>query len=202
MYKKRKSKAPIVLLSLGLLLILLSVAIWFLVGIQQQKALQEATSVVVALREQIPQIRAAELEDGTDVQLPLMSYDGADFVAIVEIPVCGITLPVGDHWDSSRIIRYPCRFWGNVLDGCLIIGGSAGLGQFDFEGRVENGDYVYITDMMGARYTYVVTQIQQTRDVSSSVLVSTQGDLVLFSPNESTLDYTLLICSHIDQMSK
>ena len=123
-----------------------------------------------------------------------MEVDGMDFVGIVDIPAYGRELPVYGHWEAGKVSSFPCRYTGSIYDGSLIIGGSDNAGQFDFMKLITVSDPVHITDMTGARYSYTVTDIRITRDVSTGSLRGQNADLVLFARNTATLDYTLVLC--------
>ena len=83
---------------------------------------------------------------------------------------------------------------GSVYDKSLILGGCDNQGQLDFMKAISISDYVYFIDTMGARYTYVVTDIEITDDVSTTNLKSKNADMVFFAGNTYSMDYTVVRC--------
>ena len=87
------------------------------------------------------------------------------------------------------------RFSGSMYSGSLIIGGSDNPGQLDFMKLITGGDTVYLTDMTGGRYSYTVTEILKTTDVSHDNLAAGDAALVLFVRNTYGFDYTVVRCA-------
>ena len=76
----------------------------------------------------------------------------------------------------------------------LIIGGSDNEGMFDFMKLITGGDYVYVTDMSGACFSYRVSEIVQTDDPTPENLMGEDADLVLFAKNTFSFGYTVVRC--------
>lgn len=133
-------------------------------------------------------------DDRIDVTMPMTEVDGLNFAGIIELPAYEALLPVYGTWDKNKVSDFPCRYMGSMYDGSLIIGGSDNVGQFDFMKVITDGDFVYVTDMTGARYAYVVTEIKKSKDASTDNLISKNADLVLFARNTYAFDYTIVRC--------
>ena len=134
-------------------------------------------------------------DNRTSPAMPMVEIDGRNYIGILEIPAYGTSLPIGSQWDSGTVSEYPCRYLGSTYDSSLIIGGSDNKGQLDFVKKISNEDLITVTDTTGQRFTYKVTDIRRTKDVSTENLTSKEADLVLFARNTYSLDYTVIRCT-------
>ncbi len=182
-----------VLIVLGVLLLLGGAALFGYQSLAARRAEGEARQWVTTLREGMPPARDGVPEKGTDPRMPQRELEGENFVGILEVPSFERTLPIGALWKREKATRFPCRYGGSLYENNLILGGSDGPGQLDFVKQISNGDTVFITDLTGLRVEYRVTEIRQTKDVSTTNLAA-EGELVLFARNTYSLDYTVIRC--------
>ena len=183
-----------ILLALGVLLVLGALLITVVPMLRGKIATSKNGGVFETVYSLIPEVRAGAFDDRVDVEMPSLEVDGEDYVGIIEIPMCGVHLPIRASWDSGDISRSPCRFTGSIYDGSLVVGGSDHEGQFNFAKTISIGDTVFVTDMTGARYTYKVTWVELTDDVSREYLTSREADLVLFVRDAYSLEYAVVSC--------
>ena len=104
------------------------------------------------------------------------------------------TLPVAGSWDAGKVNSYPCRFWGTVYDGSLIVGGADQPGQFAGFDRIFDGSAVTVTDMTGAEFSYVVDRVERSKSAQAEVLMAGEADLTLFARDAYSLEYVILRC--------
>lgn len=194
MSKVNGGKLTRILTVAGIALILASVVLIGISAITEKRAEKRAGEIVETLRSLMPEAADGVPDDRVNLTMPMLELDGENFVGIFEIPKYESALPICGVWESGKVSDYPCRYIGNMYDGSLIIGGSDNQGQFDFTKLITADDVVYITDVTGLRYSYVVTEISKTTDVSTENLVSSEADLVLFARNTYSLDYTVIRC--------
>lgn len=183
------------LLILGILLILTSALFAGWSVFSQNRAAQNREAILTRMRSLMPPSRNGGPDGRSDPTLPRLSLEEGDFVGIVELPLFQRVLPVGANWSEETVSEYPCRYWGNPYEKSLILGGSDGTGQFDFMKSITEGDAVFFTDVTGLRFSYTVSQIFLTGDVSFEALSAAEGDLILFARNTYSLDYTVVCCS-------
>lgn len=188
------SKNAPLLLKAGLFLVLLSFVI--LVGSEIRSIGNRA-----ATRKLTEQIRSGFGErtqgdpDGySDLQMPVLQLEGEDFSGLIEIPAFGVSLPLGSSWDSHKLSRYPCRFWGSVYDSSLIIGGSGSKGQFDVCASLDLGDRILITDMTGVQFSYEVARIDRRKHADMETFQEDQRDLILFARDGRSRSYMIVRC--------
>lgn len=179
----------------GVALILGAVLLMVVSTAGQNSAMGKNREIVGEIYSLIPEVQNGVFDDRVNMQMPMLEIDGANFAGVIDIPVHGTLLPIYGAWDKNKVSSFPCRYSGSIYDGSLIIGGSDNEGQFDFMKWITGGDSVFVTDMTGSRYSYEVTEIVKTKDVSTENLASEEADLVLFARNTYSLDYTVVRCS-------
>ena len=191
----KKSNIWIVLLLIGVILVLGSAALLITSGLQEKTAMVNAEKTVNSLKKIIPSVHDEIIDDRANLTMPSMEIDDLSYCGIIELPSYNTKLPIYSFWDKIKVSKFPCKYSGSIYNGSLIIGGSDNEGQFDFIQTITGNDTVYITDMTGARYTYVVEEIVRTRDVSNNSLATNKFDLTLFAKNTYSLDYTIVRCT-------
>lgn len=192
---KRKNKIfTAVLLFAGIALIVLSCAFYIIFQISLERSKENAQKITDELSLLMPEIVDAAPELRQNTAMPSLEISKENFIGILDVPSYSSTLPVCDSWNSSKVSKYPCRYTGSVFSDMLIIGGSDNEGQLDFIDEISNYDEVTFTDVSGMRYTYTVTDIRKTKDVSTENLTSKDADLVIFAKNTYSLDYTVIRC--------
>lgn len=194
--KKNSSTRITLLLSVfGMILVIGAVILTVFQSVRQNKTAADNRAIVEKLLTVMPPVHTGERDDRVDMNMPMLEMDGENFIGILEIPLYGKQLPVCGSWSRYKVSAFPCRYYGNLYDGSLIIGGSDMVGQFDFLRTVSIGDSVLLTDMTGGRYLYTVQWVHRTSDVSAENLMSDTADLVLFARNSYSLDYSVMQCS-------
>lgn len=194
MKKHGKKRLSFVLSVVGISLILVSVVLVVtnIISTRDTNRTKEITESMYAL---MPEIKNGSFDDRINMTMPSLEIDGENFCGIIDIPAFQCSLPVSSSWEKGRnTVKYPGRYMGSVYDGSLIIGGSDNSGQFDFMKAISINDYVYFIDTTGARYPYIVIDAENTKDVTTDNLTSKDADIVLFSVNTYSLDYTVVRC--------
>ena len=189
---KRSSK---IFLVLGCLLIISSLALLFVMNNHAKKAQLHSREIVEIMEKILPDRRKGAVDIERSEKMPSLELEGEDYIALLEIPYMGMKLPVSRSWGKSKVISNPCRFDGTAYDGTLIIGGYDQQGQFDFFDRISDGAEVMVTDMTGCVFTYEISRIERTSDVSAKNLADTGADLTLFVRDAQLLEYILLRCT-------
>ena len=103
-------------------------------------------------------------------------------------------MPIGNTWDKGKVISHPCRFYGSVYDGTLIIGGYDQAGQFDFFDRIYSNVTIKVTDMTGSTFSYVVERVERSSTAQAEVFMDEDSDLTLFVRDAQLLEYIILRC--------
>ena len=156
---------------------------------------ENARNLYSQIRSDIAQTYEGDPGDYSDPEMPVLHREGENFVCLLDVPAFGIRLPVAGQWDSNRINRYPCRFWGSAYDNSLILGGSNWKGQLDFLDKLDLGDRLVITDMTGGEFSYEVTEILRRGHTDLETLQQIRGDLTLFARDPASTGYIVVRCA-------
>ncbi len=190
--KKKKLTAANLILILGTVLVVASVGL--LAGSLIFQSREQTQTLTKTLRSALPDSYNGAIDDRADLDMPAVEIGAESFCGLLEVPAYGRELPIGQEWEPFGVGRYPRVFLGSIYDGSLVIGGSDGSGQLDFLNSVSHGDAIFLTDMTGGKYSYRVTDIRKTRDVSAAYFSDKDADLILFARNTFALDYTVVRC--------
>lgn len=188
-------KAFHVLQAAGILLICASLGLLLYTHLHADSARTAAKELAGKIEASLPE-RSAGLPDSyTSSQMPILQIDGQDFVGLIQAPDYGCKLPVYDRWDTGKLQDYPCRFTGSVYDSSLIIGGSGQTGQFDFFSRLDIGERITVTDMLGAEFCYRVARVDRADHAEAERLINEEFDLTLFARSPYALEYMIVRCT-------
>lgn len=189
----KKHKFPL-LMVLGLCLILISVSLLLFFQIRLHLGAQHSQRVLLQMNEILPERTQGVPVAYPNSAMPVLEMDSVDYVATIEIPSFGITLPVADQWDSDKLYRSPARFFGSTYEGTLIIGGVDDSQQFGFCDKIEHGAIITVTDMTGAQFTYTVSRVDRSKHAETQWLRSADCDLTLFCRDVYSMEYIAVRC--------
>jgi sortase A len=133
--------------------------------------------------ESVPEAQdsAQEQEYAEHLEMPVVSYEGNDYIGYLDIPVLDLQLPVMSDWSYDKLNLSPCRYSGSFLNGDLII---MAHNYSQFFGKLKNlspGDTVYFTDGDQETFTYAVTAVEQLDPDDLEALNAGDWDLSLFT---------------------
>ena len=191
----RGKRLTLGLLILGVMLIIGSVGYyaWMRYSVKENAA--DAKKTVDKMYTLMPELTNGVPDERSNTTMSSLEIDGDSFVGIIEVPVYESKLPIYASWDTDKLNRFPCRFFGSVYNKTLMIGGSENDGQFDFITQISLGDSVCITDTMGVRYTFQVSSIRRCKDISADKLLSEESSLIFFAKNSLDFDYVVVYCN-------
>ncbi len=182
------------LIILGIGLVLLSVSLLLAFRIRVHRGAEHSQRSLSAIHEILPE-RTPGVPGAYSVSdMPALEIEGVDYVAVVEIPSFGITLPVANQWDSKKLSLAPARFAGSAYDSSLVIGGMDDSRQFGFCDKIQHGAVITVTDMTGAQFTYTVCQIHRAKHAETQWLTETEYDLTLFCHDVYAMEYIAVRC--------
>jgi len=189
------AKSSKMLLSVGCILVAASLGLLIFSHFHAQNAANTNAHIVAQIRSVIPSPTAGVMDTYLDMEMPALQIGGQDFIGLVDIPAFGLTLPIYSIWDTGTVTSFPCRFWGSVYDGSLIVGGADQPGQFDCLDNIQNGDTVTVTDMTGAQFSYGVVRVERAKSAQADRLTDSNTELTLFVRDTYNLDYIIVRCA-------
>ena len=182
------------LLILGTCLIVFSLCCVIVVQLQQYNGTRNCQEVVVEMNKLLPDRTPGVPGAYSDSVMPVLEINGADYVALLEIPAQGVVLPVSDQWNSMGLSNSPARFSGSAYDKSLVIGGVDHPRQFGFCDEIEHDAVLNITDMTGAQFSYIVSRIDRSKHAQTQWLQNEEYDLTLFCRSAYSMEYIAVRC--------
>ena len=179
----------------GCLLVAGSLVLLVYSRIHSEQARKRNVETVAQIAAIIPPRSDGAMDSYSNMEMPVLQIGGEDYIGLLDIPAFGLTLPIGSSWDTGKVTTYPCRFWGTVYDGSLIVGGADQPGQLDCLDQIWNGSIVTVTDMTGSVFRYVVSSVERSKTAHSDVLVDESAALTLFVRDAYNLEYIIVRCA-------
>ena len=176
------------------MLLLCSLGLLLFSQLRADAARKENAAVVAEINTIFSTRYPGVMDTYLNMDMPVMELNGQDYIGVVEIPAFGLSVPIGSSWDAGKVTSFPCRFWGTVYDGSLVIGGSDQPGQFDCLDRIQDGSIVTVGDMTGMEFTYVVDCVERSKTADRAVLMKEDADLTLFVRDAYNFNYILVRC--------
>jgi sortase A len=190
---KNRKISPILLLGSALILFSLSFLAFFLV--RNHMGVRESEKILEKMEQILPETTPGIPGTQLDTAMPVLQIQGKDYVAMIDVPAYGITLPVADVWDTNRLHVTPSRYFGSAYNGTLVIGGSDHDHQFAFCSQIQHGAEIAVTDMTGETFTYTVGRIDRAKHADAQWLTAGEYDLTLFCRDTLTMEYIAVRCS-------
>lgn len=184
-----------IIFMLGCLLIACSLVLLGVLQMQTKQAEHTNADLVQTIETILPERKEGTKDVEQKSEMPALELQSEDFIALLEIPSYGLKLPVCNVWDKGKVVSYPCRFYGTVYNGTLVIGGYDQPGQFDFFDRIQNDAVVTVTDMTGSTFSYVVDRVERSTSADAEILIDDEADLTLFVRDAQVLEYIILRCT-------
>ena len=193
MHKNTKGN---LLITLGILLI---VAAAGLAGYnlwdagRAQKAAEEITGQLISdIESKVEDGKTAAPYMDPNTPMPVEMIDGYEYIGVLEIPSEGLSLPVMNEWDYTRLKISPCRFTGSYYSDDLVICAHNYMRHLGPLLQIGIGEDIYFTSVDGLTIHYIVTNretveptaveqmIENTSNSGTSLL---DWDLTLFTCN-------------------
>ena len=178
---KHKGKG---LIFTGLLLI---AAALFLTGynlFDQMRAQRSAAQAAAQLTEQLPQTSQTDVPDyllSPEMEMPVETIDGVDYVGVLRIPALALELPVISQWSYSLLKIAPCRYSGSAYQNNLVLCAHNYASHFGNLKSLHIGDAVTFTDMDGNLFSYQVAELETLPPQATEEMESGDWDLTLFT---------------------
>lgn len=178
---KRKGKG---LIFTGLLLI---AAALFLTGynlFDQMRAQRSAAQAAAQLAERLPQTTQTDVPDyllTPEMEMPVETIDGVDYVGVLRIPALALELPVISQWSYPLLKIAPCRYSGSAYQNNLVLCAHNYASHFGNLKNLHIGAAVTFTDMDGNLFTYQVAELETLPPQAAEEMENGDWDLTLFT---------------------
>lgn len=180
---------------LGLLLIAAALVLTiynFYDGWRAQQSAREAVRLLSEMGSNRNSEREAPPADNAEItipdyilnpqmEMPVKTVDGLDYIGILRIPALGLELPVISQWNYPNLKTAPCRYSGSAYQNDLIICGHNYSSHFGNLKSLRPGDEVLFMDMDGNEFPYRLVDQETLQPTAFEELDSGDWDLTLFT---------------------
>lgn len=117
----------------------------------------------------------------TDMEMPVKTVDGVDYIGVIAVPSLSLELPVASEWSYERLKISPCRYSGSVYSGDMVLCAHNYSSHFGQIKTLKPGDAVVFTDVDGNVYSYEVAELETLQPAAVDEMKSGEWDLTLFT---------------------
>lgn len=121
-----------------------------------------------------------------DMEMPVETIDGRDFIGTLEIPSLNLNLPIISQWSYGNLRVAPCRYDGSAYKNDMILAAHNYPSHFGNLKYLKEGEYVIFTDADGNKFTY-------TAVVRETLMPTAVNEML--SKEEEDWDLTLFTCT-------
>ena len=116
-----------------------------------------------------------------DMEMPVKTVDGRDYIGTLSIPSLGILLPVQNEWNYPNLRVSPCRYSGTAYKGNFVICAHNYDRHFGQIKNLRYGDKISFLDLDGNRFSYIIEEVETLRPTAVEEMTSDEWDLTLFT---------------------
>ena len=209
----RKNGKGNILITLGILMILGAIGLTGYNFWDAKRAKEASDQITEQLIEKIDESvneedTAAPYVD-PNTPMPVEVIDGYEYIGILEIPSKGLSLPVMNEWDYTRLKISPCRFTGSYYADDLVICAhnyDTHLGRLL---QIDIGADVYFTSVEGLTIHYIVTNRETVEPTDVELMIENTSnsetslmdwDMTMFTCNLGGQTRCAVRCSRVEDM--
>lgn len=144
--------------------------------VRQQKLEEESFQLPQAEEYQLP-----FYEEFPDVEMPVITSEGVDYIGTLDIPSQSLSLSVTESWSYSDLKKSPCRYTGSVYTKDLIICAHNYTKHFGCLASLAPGTPLQFTDCDGNVFAYEVTEMIILQPEETAAIQEGDWDLTLFT---------------------
>ena len=179
----------------GLILVLAAAGLTGYNLLQSHQAQQSSYQVVQVLEQKLP-LTEPSAEEKTDeiipetqpdyvrfpnMEMPVVSVDGQDYIGTVQIPSQELELPVAAQWSYEALRSTPCRYHGSAYSYDLILMALIYDSHFGKLRNLRIDDWVTFVDTDGNTFVYRVVEREELPGTAVEDMAAGQWALTLFT---------------------
>ena len=116
-----------------------------------------------------------------DMEMPVLTMDGVDYIGILTVPSLGLELPVAGNWSYPNLRRSPCRYKGSAYSNDMIIAGHNYSRHFGGLKNLAIGEEISFRDVDGHIFQYQVDDIETIPGTAVEDMHAGEWDMTLFT---------------------
>ena len=186
-----RRKIGIISMILGAALILAALSLFLWNRLEDRQASVSVEEILPQVEAAIEEAAAKETENsgtgmyelsGSDSgDMTEAEIDGHNYIGYISIPALGLELPVMSSWSYEQLRIAPCRYYGSITTGDLVIAAHNYSRHFKNIQRLTAGDEVFFTDMDGTVTIYTVAEVETLTPESVEEMTNSDYALILFT---------------------
>ena len=133
-----------------------------------------------------------------EMDMPIQTTDGVDYVGVLRLPTLGKELPVINEWSYPGLKIAPCRYTGSAYLDNLVICAHNYSRHFGEITNLAYGDEVSFTDTDGNLFTYQVAEVETLQPMAVEEMTSGEWDLTLFTCTIGGRSRVTVRCERMD----
>lgn len=202
------NKRGLVCIALGVLLLLGAAGLTGYNFLDEKQAGENAAKAYELLRMAALEPGELNLPEGIlpvyevnpEIDMPVVTIDGHDYVGYISIPSLDIDLPVMSEWSYPKMKIAPCKYWGSVYLDNMVICAHNYVNHFGRLGNAAVGDAVIFTDVEGNVFNYTVSElIQLNPNQTWDMVKGLDWDLTLFTCTASGRQRLTVRCVRVEE---
>ena len=198
----KQQKRGCVLTIIGLLLVLFALGLHLADEMRDQLAGQTAEVLLQHLQLNQPSldlpVPIPDSEPSSDSSMAEKEYMGYAMIGTIRVPSVGIELPVLSSWSYELLNVAPCRYYGSLPGGNMVIMGHNYKSHFTPLHDATIGAEVIFEDVNGMKYHFRVAEIQQLHKNDGELLPS-DHPLILFTCTPGGQNRRVIRCELLDR---
>ena len=183
-----------ILKMVGISLILCCILSAVFLKIYTSYSASEVNSIYLKISEKIPSRTVGISGEYSTLEMPVLQVDNKDYVCLLEVPDFDVEIPINNNWDKVLFAKTPSRFWGSAYDGSLVIGCNNVSGQLNFCSKIDLGEKIVITDMLGTEFSYKVAKIERIKSPKFEEISSKEYAFTIFQQEKLSSTYIIVRC--------
>lgn len=144
--------------------------------VRQQNIDEESSLLPQAEEYQLP-----FYEEFPNVEMPVITSEGIDYIGTLEIPSQDLSLSVIDTWSYPNLKKSPCRYSGSVYTKDIILCAHNYTTHFGCLASLEPGTALLFTDCDDNVFAYEVTVMEILQPEDTEAIQEGDWDLTLFT---------------------
>ena len=116
-----------------------------------------------------------------DMEMPVLTIDGVDYIGILTVPSLGLELPVAGNWSYPNLRRSPCRYKGSAYSNDMIIAGHNYSRHFGGLKNLAIGEEISFRDVDGHIFQYQVDDIETIPGTAVEDMHAGEWDMTVFT---------------------
>lgn len=133
-----------------------------------------------------------------DMDMPVKTVNGRDYVGTLSIPVYDMELPVIAQWSYSDLKVSPCVYQGTPYKNNMIIAAHNYRSHFGNLKNLVTGNKITFTDNDGNTFDYEVLYVETLGSYDTEKMTEGEWDLTLFTCTYGGADRVTVRCQRIE----